>query len=76
MIPISGRMRSPLQVISDLLALDGRHDTEVLSINGASAALSLSDIPWAGPVGAVRVGCCNHSYCINPSLKQVCPIYT
>ena len=39
------------QLICSMLAVDGRHDPEVLSINGASAALLLSDIPWNGPVG-------------------------
>ena len=34
-----------------MLAVDGRHDPEVLAINGATAALCLSDIPWNGPVG-------------------------
>lgn len=39
------------QVICSMLAVDGRHDPEVLAINGATAALCLSDIPWNGPVG-------------------------
>ena len=39
------------QIICNTLALDGRHDPEVLSVNGAAAALALSDIPWGGPVG-------------------------
>lgn len=34
-----------------MLALDTKHDPEILSINGASAALLLSDIPWNGPIG-------------------------
>ena len=34
-----------------MMSVDGRHDPEVLAINGAAAALSLSDIPWNGPVG-------------------------
>ena len=34
-----------------MLAVDGKHDPEVLSINGAAAALMLSDIPWNGPIG-------------------------
>ena len=41
-------------MICNLLAVDGKNDPEVLSINGASAALVLSDIPWAGPVGMMQ----------------------
>src|ERR1700759_2408656 len=44
------------QVISILLSADGENDPDILAINGASAALCVSDIPFAGPIGAVRVG--------------------
>ncbi len=44
------------QIITTLLSADGENDPDILSINGASAALMVSDIPFAGPVGAVRVG--------------------
>src|SRR3974390_2979042 len=44
------------QVISILFSADGENDPDVLVINGASAALMVSDIPWNGPVAAVRVG--------------------
>ena len=40
-----------IQVVCNLLAVDGVIDPEVLSINATSAALALSDIPWNGPVG-------------------------
>ena len=60
-----------VQVICDLLAVDGRHDTEVLSILGTSAALTLSDIPWNGPIGAVRVGLIGDQLCINPTQREV-----
>lgn len=59
------------QIICNLLALDGVHDPEVLCINAASTALSLSDIPWAGPVGAVRVGIINDEIVINPSRREL-----
>jgi polyribonucleotide nucleotidyltransferase len=42
------------QIIGVLLSADGEHDPDVLFINGASAALCVSDIPFAGPVAAVR----------------------
>ncbi|MFL6568418.1 MAG: polyribonucleotide nucleotidyltransferase, partial [Chthoniobacterales bacterium] len=55
------------QVISMLLSADGQNDPDILAINGASAALSVSDIPWAGPVGAVRVGRVNGEFIANPT---------
>ena len=41
-----------------MLAVDRRHDPEVLSINGASAALAVSDIPWNGPIGEALKSTC------------------
>lgn len=55
------------QVISLLLSADGENDPDILSINGASAALAVSDIPYAGPVGAVRVGRVNGAFVVNPT---------
>jgi polyribonucleotide nucleotidyltransferase len=58
------------QVISVLLSADGENDPDILSINGASAALSVSDIPFAGPIGAVRVGRVNGEFVVNPTHSQ------
>ena len=55
------------QIITLLLSADGQNDPDILSINGASAALCVSDIPFAGPVGAVRVGRINGEFVINPT---------
>jgi polyribonucleotide nucleotidyltransferase len=55
------------QVISILLSADGQNDPDILAINGASAALSVSDIPFAGPIGAVRVGRVNGEFVANPT---------
>jgi polyribonucleotide nucleotidyltransferase len=55
------------QVISILLSADGQNDPDMLAINGASAALCVSDIPFAGPIGAVRVGCVNGQFVANPT---------
>jgi polyribonucleotide nucleotidyltransferase len=55
------------QVISILLSADGENDPDILAINGASAALSVSDIPFAGPIGAVRVGRVNGEFVANPT---------
>src|ERR1700723_2556925 len=58
------------QVISILLSADGENDPDILSINGASAALCVSDIPFAGPIGAVRVGRVNGELVVNPTHSQ------
>lgn len=55
------------QVITLLLSADGQNDPDILSINGASAALCVSDIPFAGPVGAVRIGRVNGTFIANPT---------
>uniref|UniRef100_A0A669QP64 polyribonucleotide nucleotidyltransferase n=1 Tax=Phasianus colchicus TaxID=9054 RepID=A0A669QP64_PHACC len=59
------------RILCNLLAVDGVNDPDVLAINGASAALALSDIPWNGPVGAVRVGVVDGETVINPTRKQM-----
>jgi polyribonucleotide nucleotidyltransferase len=58
------------QIITLLLSADGQNDPDILSINGASAALCVSDIPFAGPVGAVRVGRVNGAFVANPTHDQ------
>ena len=58
------------QIISILLSADGENDPDVLVINGASAALTISDIPWHGPIGAVRVGRVNGQFVVNPTHTQ------
>jgi polyribonucleotide nucleotidyltransferase len=55
------------QVISLLMAADGQNEPDILSINGASAACVISDLPFAEPVGAVRVGKVNGQFVINPT---------
>src|SRR5438128_8265286 len=55
------------QIISILLTADGENDPDILAINGASAALCVSDIPFAGPIGAVRVGRVNGQFVANPT---------
>src|SRR6201987_2159180 len=58
------------QVISVLLSADGENDPDILSINGASAAMCISDIPFAGPIGAVRVGRIDGQFVVNPTHSQ------
>ncbi len=58
------------QVITLLLSADGQNDPDMLSINGASAALCVSDIPFAGPIGAVRIGRIGGTFVINPTHSE------
>ena len=58
------------QIIGLLLSADGENDPDILAINGASAALAISDIPWHGPYGAVRVGRVNGQFIVNPTHAQ------
>ena len=55
------------QIVAILLSADGINDSDILSMNGASAALAISDIPFAGPIGAVRVGRVDGEFVINPT---------
>src|SRR6202012_2618642 len=54
-------------VQSIVLSADGDNDPDILSIIGASASLMVSDIPWAGPLGAVRVGRIGGKFVANPT---------
>jgi polyribonucleotide nucleotidyltransferase len=63
--------RCETQVISFVLSADTENDPDVLAINGASCALTLSDIPFQGPVGAVRVGLLNGQFVINPNYEEM-----
>lgn len=58
-------------VMCNMLAIDGMNDPDVIAINAASAALSVSDIPWNGPVGAVRIGMIDNNIIINPTRRQI-----
>ncbi len=58
------------QIMGVLLSADGEHDPDILFINGASAALMVSDIPFNGPVGAVRVGRINGQFVVNPTHSE------
>ena len=61
------RMRNDVQVIITVLSYDGENDPDILAITAASTALAISDIPWAGPVAAVRVGKINDEFILNPA---------
>jgi polyribonucleotide nucleotidyltransferase len=60
-----------VQVQSLLLSADGENDSDILTIIGASAALTVSDIPWDGPLGALRVGRVAGKFVANPTHSQM-----
>jgi polyribonucleotide nucleotidyltransferase len=63
--------RLDIQVVSTVLSSDQDNDPTILSINGASTALTISDIPWAGPVGAVRMGFLDGALVVNPPTSRM-----
>ncbi len=64
-------MRNEVQVMIFSISADRENPLDILAINAASAALIVSDIPWGGPVGAVRIGRINGEFVINPSFKEM-----
>jgi polyribonucleotide nucleotidyltransferase len=64
-------MRNEVQVIMFSLSADGVNPLDVFAINAASAAIMISDIPWGGPVAAVRVGRVNGEFVINPTHAEI-----
>ena len=62
--------RNETQVIALVFSADKENDPDIVGINAASAALALSDIPFNGPVGAVRVGQVNGEFVVNPSYAE------
>ncbi|MBE3557604.1 MAG: polyribonucleotide nucleotidyltransferase [Ktedonobacteraceae bacterium] len=63
--------RNDVQIIITVLSVDQENDPDIMGIVGASAALTISDIPFYGPVGAVRVGYIDDQLVINPPLSQM-----
>lgn len=64
-------MRNEVQIITTTLSADGEHYLDIMAVNGASAALHISDVPWAGPIGAVRVGYINGEFVANPTIQEM-----
>ena len=64
-------MRNEVQVIMFPISSDGENPLDIMAINAASAAMLISDIPWAGPVGAVRIGRIDGEFVIDPTFEQM-----
>lgn len=62
--------REEVQVISTVLSWDGENDPDILGIISASLALQISDIPWQGPIGTVRIGKIANQFILNPTYKE------
>ena len=63
--------RNEIQVINLVISADDENDPDVLAMVGSSAALCLSGLPFAGPLGAVRVGVVDGKLVANPTYKQI-----
>jgi polyribonucleotide nucleotidyltransferase len=64
-------MRNDVQVIMYSLSADTENPIDILAINAASAAVMISDIPWGGPIAAVRVGRVDGQFVINPTFQEM-----
>ena len=63
-------MLNETQVIATVLSIDDENDSDILALIGASAALTISDIPFDGPIGAVRVGLIDGAFVLNPTFEE------
>jgi len=64
-------LRNPVQVVATIFSVDQINPYDVLVMNGASMALTISDIPLEEPIGAVRIGKINDKYIINPDYEEI-----
>src|SRR3989304_1116748 len=62
--------QAEVQVVITVLSVDQENDPDVVSLNAASCALSISDIPWNGPIAGIRVGRQNGGFISNPTDEE------
>jgi len=62
-------MRNEVQVVVTILSFDGENDPDVLGLIAASGALAMSNIPWKGPIGGIRVGQIEGEWVLNPTYE-------
>src|SRR5205814_5098586 len=60
-----------INVIAQVLSYDGENEPDILALVAASAALTISGVPFMGPIGAARVGYIDGDYILNPTLDQI-----
>ncbi len=63
-------IRNETQIVTTILSVDEKNDPDVLAMNAASITLMISDIPWNGPIAAVRIGRVGDKWVINPSFSE------
>lgn len=63
--------KNKVQIIAQVFSYDRKNQPDILAMIASSAALAISGVPFAGPIGAARVGYMNGEYVLNPSKKQV-----
>lgn len=63
-------VRNDIQVVATVLSVDQENDSDIPALVGAACALSISDIPWDGPIGAVRIGQIEGKWVVNPTFKE------
>jgi polyribonucleotide nucleotidyltransferase len=63
-------LRNEVQIVNTLLSADGENESDVLSITAASAALTVSELPFMGPIAGVRVGRVAGRFIVNPTQKE------
>ncbi|MCP4358550.1 MAG: polyribonucleotide nucleotidyltransferase [Chloroflexi bacterium] len=64
-------MRNDVQIITTTLSSDDVHHLDIMAVNAASAALHISNVPWGGPIGAVRVAYINGRLVANPTIQEM-----
>jgi len=64
-------LKRDIQIIVTVLSWDGQNDPDVLGLLASSLALSISDIPWQGPLAAVRIGRIEDKFVLNPNYEQI-----
>ena len=62
--------RNETQVVAFVYSADKENDPDIIAINGASCALALSDVPFNGPIGAVRIGIIDGEFVVNPTYTE------
>ncbi|VAI58529.1 unnamed protein product [Triticum turgidum subsp. durum] len=60
-----------VQITVNVLSSDGKQDPDVMAANASSAALMLSDVPWNGPIGVIRVGRIDGNFVLNPTVDEL-----